>query len=129
LRASGFPVRSTSKQDVKTDLHHGERQYTAIEQNTEKPSRWGQSWPRIAFRPGATASQSVEGATSTVWLTPSMSVMETRLSARLTHGRSCPNSVLAHIDSPSDLADVVEAEKKETEKSGLSDAATITLHC
>lgn len=42
-KASGSPVRHTSKQGLKTiTFVMGGRQYAAIEQNPEKPSRWGQ---------------------------------------------------------------------------------------
>jgi hypothetical protein len=38
-----LPVRHTSRQGLKTvTFAMGERQYAAIEQNPEKPSRWGQ---------------------------------------------------------------------------------------
>jgi hypothetical protein len=37
-----LPVRRTSRQDLKTvTFVTGGRQYAAIEQNREKPSRWG----------------------------------------------------------------------------------------
>lgn len=38
-----LPVRHTSKQGLKTiTFAMGDRQYAAIEQNPEKPSRWGE---------------------------------------------------------------------------------------
>ena len=38
-----LPVRRTSKQGLRTvTFTVGERQYAAIEQNPDKPSRWGQ---------------------------------------------------------------------------------------
>ena len=38
-----FPVRRTSKKGLRiVTFTMGERQYSAIEQNSEKPSRWGQ---------------------------------------------------------------------------------------
>jgi hypothetical protein len=43
VEARRFPVRRTSRQDLRTVTFTMEgRQYAAIEQNPEKPSRWGE---------------------------------------------------------------------------------------
>ena len=43
VQGKSLPVRRTSKQGLRTVTFTLEgRQYTAIEQNPEKPSRWGQ---------------------------------------------------------------------------------------
>lgn len=43
VEGNRLPVRRTSKQGLRTvTFTIGGRQYTAIEQNPEKPSRWGQ---------------------------------------------------------------------------------------
>ncbi len=43
VRSSSVPVRHTSTQHLKTVTFAMDgREYTAIEQNAEKPSRWGQ---------------------------------------------------------------------------------------
>lgn len=43
LNGRKFPVRRTSTQHLRTvTFTVGEHEYTAIEQNPEKPSRWGE---------------------------------------------------------------------------------------